>query len=166
LLPIFTNVRDDETADSITVEPRLAALWSYVQKLQVKLEPDKGYGNLQVGCKTLEDKNRHSSSRLVLQWVPMHMTICNETAVYDDPPISDRPLIASSYNRKPNSHAMLFVNEAALTSKMLRWDIPCHLPTTRTLPESDSFNKKYKLVAQTYCPLDGKGVPCDIIWNN
>jgi hypothetical protein len=26
LLPIFTNVRDDETADSITVEPRLAAL--------------------------------------------------------------------------------------------------------------------------------------------
>ena len=25
-LPIFTNVRDDEAVDSITVEPRLAAL--------------------------------------------------------------------------------------------------------------------------------------------
>jgi hypothetical protein len=88
-----------------------------VQKLQVKLEPNKGYDNLQVGCEALEDKTRQSSCRLVLQWVPMHMTISNETAVYD-PPISDGPPIASSYNYKPNSHAMLFVNEAALSNNV------------------------------------------------
>jgi hypothetical protein len=83
-----------------------------MQKLQVKLEPNKGYDNLQVGCKTLEDKTRHSSCQLVLQWVPIHMTICIETAVYD-PPISDRPPIASFYIHKPNSRVMLFVHKAA-----------------------------------------------------
>jgi hypothetical protein len=50
---------------------------------------------------------------------------------------------------------------------MLQGDVPCHLPTTRTLPESDSFNKKYKSVAQTYCPSDGGDIdPCVIIWNH
>ena len=134
-----------------------------MQKLQVSLEPNKGYDDLHVGCKTLEDKTRQSSCRLVLQWVPMHVTICNETAVYD-PPILDRPPIASFYNYNPNSRTMLFVNEAALSKYVTMRIYPCHLPTTRTLPESDFFNKKYKLVAQTYCSSDGVDIdPCDII---